>query len=101
LTDHVHLAVLFGFIDESLNYFCWDCEIVVPENRNLCHDRRKMIRFRRFDAHDRVATQKGKAIKSEGGTHHGQATVNQQPTSAHHEGRMSVCVVMQTNRAPL
>jgi hypothetical protein len=22
LTDHVHLAVLFGFIDESLNYFC-------------------------------------------------------------------------------
>jgi hypothetical protein len=101
LTDHVHLAVLFGFIDESLNYFCWDCEICCAWESKSLPRPTKMIRFRRFDAHDRVATQKGKAIKSEGGTHHGQATVNQQPTSAHHEGRMSVCVVMQTNRAPL
>lgn len=36
LTDHVHLAVLFGFVDEFLNYFCRDCEIVVPENRTIC-----------------------------------------------------------------
>lgn len=69
LTDHVHLAVLFGFVDDFLNYFCWDCEIVVPENRNLSHDRRKMNRFRCFDAHDRVATQNGRPFKSEGGTH--------------------------------